>query len=90
MRFVHSREHLSAGDVVVVECSHQCNVRVMSDADFQNFKNGRGHRYLGGFYQRLPVQIAVPSSGNWNVTIDLGGSPSAFRYDIGYLKSEAA
>ena len=29
--FIHSREYLHDGDVVVVSCDHQCNVRVMSD-----------------------------------------------------------
>ncbi len=90
MRFIHSREYLNAGDTVVVECSHQCNVRVMSDNDFQNFKNGFSHRYLGGHYKRLPAHVTVPSSGYWNTTIDLGGSPSGFRYNIGYLKSDVA
>jgi hypothetical protein len=90
MRFVHSREYLNAGDVVVVQCSHQCNVRVMSDGDFRSFKQGRSHNYHGGHFKMFPARVVVPSSGYWNTTIDLGGSPSAFKYGVSYLKSEAA
>lgn len=82
MRFVHAREYLNAGDVVVVQCSHQCNVRVMEDADFQRFKNNGSHNYHGGHFKMLPARVQVPHSGYWNTTIDLAGSPSAFRYGI--------
>lgn len=90
MRFVHTRDYLNAGDTVIVHCSHQCNVRVMQDADFQSFKNGGGHNYHGGKYTRLPAIIRVPTSGNWNTTIDLGGSTAAYKYSISYRKSAAA
>jgi Domain of unknown function (DUF1883) len=90
MRFVHAREYLNAGDVVVVQCSHQCNVRIMSDADFQSFKNSGAHNYHGSHFKRLPARIAVPHAGYWNITVDLGGSPSAFKYGISYLKSATA
>ncbi|HTB03472.1 MAG TPA: DUF1883 domain-containing protein [Bradyrhizobium sp.] len=90
MRFVHAREYLNAGDVVVVQCSHQCNVRVMGDADFRSFKNNGAHNYHGGHFVKLPARIVVPQNGYWNITVDLGGSPSAFKYGISYLKSAIA
>jgi hypothetical protein len=88
MQFVHAREYLNANDVVVAQCSHQCNVRVMTDVEFQNFKGGRSHNHHGGHFKMLPARIVVPHSGYWNTTIDLGGSPSAFKYSISYLKHE--
>ncbi|KQZ00190.1 hypothetical protein ASD45_04480 [Pseudolabrys sp. Root1462] len=88
--FIHSREFLSAGDIVIVECDHQCNVRVMDDANFQDYRRGGQHRYYGGFYQRLPARIAIPHDGYWNTTIDLGGGRANIRYNIGYLKNRAA
>jgi hypothetical protein len=88
--FIHSREYLHAGDVVVVECNHQCNVRVMDDSNFSSFRSGRGHHAHGGFYKMLPARIAVPSDGYWNTTIDLGGGRANIRYNIGYIKREAA
>jgi hypothetical protein len=37
----------------------------------------------------LPARIAVPSSGFWNVTIDLGEGRANIRYNIEYLKRAA-
>jgi hypothetical protein len=90
MNFMHAREFLDEGDVVVVNCSHQCNIRVMDDSSFQSFRHGGAHRYLGGFYRMLPARIVVPSSGFWNVTIDLGGGRASIRYGINYIKRNAA
>lgn len=87
--FIHAREHLSAGDIVVVNCSHQCNVLVMDDLNFQHYRSGRPFEFRGGFYKMLPARIAVPYAGNWNVAIDLGGNRAQIRYGISYLKSAA-
>jgi len=84
--FIHAREYLHAGDVVIVNCSHQCNVRVMDDSDFSSFRSGGGHHYHGGFYRMLPARIPVPSNGYWNTTIDLGGGSASIRYSINYFK----
>lgn len=82
MDFLHKREHLNEGDIVEVDCSHQCNVRLTTDSQFSNFKNGRRHEYYGGAYERLPARIAVPHSGYWNITIDLGGRRAQISHSI--------
>ena len=38
MQFLHQREYLNEGDVVVVDCSHRCNIRLMGDSDFQSYR----------------------------------------------------
>ncbi|WOH64052.1 DUF1883 domain-containing protein [Bradyrhizobium sp. BWA-3-5] len=85
--FIHTRELLHAGDVVVVQCSHQCNVRLTDDSNFQAFRSGRQHRAYGGFFRALPARVAVPHDGYWNVTIDLAGGQANIRYSISYLKA---
>ena len=70
MKFIHQREHLNEDDLVVIECSQTCNIRLMSDANFRSFKNGGRHTYHGGAFDTFPAKIAVPSSGFWNITID--------------------
>jgi hypothetical protein len=87
--FIHAREYLHAGDVVIVQCSHQCNVRLMDDPNFNSYRNGAHHNCYGGFYRRLPARIAVPNDDYWNVTIDLGGGRANIRYNIEYLKRAA-
>ena len=88
--FIHAREYLHDGDTVVVHCSHQCNVLVMDDSNFSSYRSGGGHHHYGGFYKRLPAYTSVPSSGYWNVTIDLGGGNANIRYSINYVKRHAA
>ncbi|GGU81789.1 hypothetical protein GCM10009504_43070 [Pseudomonas laurentiana] len=73
MKFVHRREHLNEDDIVVIECSQRCNIRLMSDANFRSFKNGGRHTYHGGAFDRFPAKITVPSSGFWNITLDTAG-----------------
>jgi len=85
--FIHAREYLAAGDVVVVNCSHQCNVRLMDDSNFQAYRTGGQHRAYGGFFRRLPARITVPDNGYWNVTIDLGGGQANINYSINYIKA---
>ena len=70
MKFVHQREHLNEDDIVVVEGSQRCNIRLMNDANFRSFKNGGRHTYHGGHFEKFPAKITVPSTGFWNITID--------------------
>jgi hypothetical protein len=70
MKFVHQREHLNEDDIVVIECSQRCNIRLMNDANFRSFKNGGRHTYHGGHFDKFPAKITVPSTGFWNITID--------------------
>ena len=87
MQFLHKREYLNAGDVVLVDCSHRCNVRVMDDPDFSSYRKGGFHHCHGGHYNRLPARITVPEDGYWNVTLDLGGGSAPIRHSIGFLKT---
>jgi hypothetical protein len=70
VKFIHQREHLNEGDIVVIESSNACNIRLMSDANFRSFKNGGRHTYHGGAFDRFPAKIVVPSTGFWNITLD--------------------
>lgn len=70
MKFIHQREQLEEGDLVVIECSQPCNIRLMNDANFRAFRNGGRHSYHGGHFIRFPARIRVPSSGFWNITLD--------------------
>lgn len=87
MTFIHSREYLQEGDVVVVQCSHQSNVMLTTDSNFQQYRSRGRFHYYGGNFNRFPARITVPSSGYWNVTIDLGGGVANIRYSINVSKA---
>lgn len=82
MDFIHSREYLNAGDVVVVDSNYKANVLLTDDHNFAQYRAGREFRYHGGHYVRFPVRIVAPSNGHWNVTIDLGGGGGNLKYSI--------
>lgn len=87
MSFLHKREHLNGGDVVVVNCSHQCNVLLLDDSNFSRYQHGDGYDYFGGHYTRLPARIGVPHSGEWNIVLDLGGGSASIKHSIQVLRA---
>lgn len=80
MKFVqYDLGFIQRGDVVEVTLGNAANVRLMNSSDFSNFKAGRRHRYIGGLVKKSPYRAAVPSSGHWYVTIDLGMGGGSIR-----------
>ncbi|MEN3157278.1 DUF1883 domain-containing protein [Alkalimonas sp. NCh-2] len=65
--------NLKRGEVVEVTLTSGANVRLMDSSNFNNYKNGRKHKYYGGLARQSPVRIAVPNSGHWYVAIDMQG-----------------
>ncbi|GLK54536.1 hypothetical protein JOD31_001703 [Methylopila capsulata] len=87
MSFIHGEEHLSAGDVVVVDCDHQVNVLLLDDTNFSYYRRGQRFQYHGGFYDRFPVRITAPSTGDWNIVIALPpGRRANIRYNISVVR----
>lgn len=85
MSFLHKRLQLHQGDIVVVDCSHQCNIMILTDSNFNNYKRGGRFEYHGGFYERLPARIAAPHTGAWNVVLDLGGGSAHIKHSISVI-----
>lgn len=86
MNFLHKREHLNQGDLVEVNCSHQCNVMLLSDMNFQKYKSGQQFSYHGGHYKMFPVRIAAQNTGNWNIVLDLGGGSAHITHSIRIIR----
>jgi hypothetical protein len=63
------------------------NVRLMDSSNYQNYKNGRSHRYTGGLAKRSPVRLQIPNSGRWYVTIDMQGLRGTVRSSIRMMPS---
>ncbi|MDQ6472531.1 DUF1883 domain-containing protein [Flavobacterium sp. LHD-80] len=62
------------GQIIEITLSGSAaNVRLMDSSNFQNYRNGRTHRYSGGLARKSPIRLVVPSTGNWHVTIDMNG-----------------
>lgn len=66
--------YCQGGQVVEVTLrGNAANVRLLDDSNFQSYRSGRRHTYYGGHYRQSPARIKIPSAGNWNITVDLGG-----------------
>lgn len=87
MSFLHKRMHLNQGDTVVVDCSHKCNIMILTDSNFNNYRSGNRFQYHGGFYKMLPARITAPHSGEWNVVLDLGGGSANVRHGISVIRA---
>lgn len=77
--------YLEKGKIVEVQLSAAANVRLMDSTNYSNYKNGRKHRYYGGYVTRSPCRITVPSAGHWYLTIDLGGYSGTVRHNARVL-----
>ncbi len=66
---------------------NEANVRLMDSSNFQNYKNGRQHRYFGGLARKSPVRLQIPNSGNWHVAIDMQGLRGSVRTNVRTLPS---
>jgi hypothetical protein len=49
------------------------NVRLMDSINFNYYKNGKRHKYIGGLIKRSPCVLQIPHSGHWFITVDLAG-----------------
>lgn len=84
MNFTHyNLGHVERGSVVVVTLSGSAaNVRLMNGSNFNSYKAGRRHSYVGGLAKRSPVRLPVPRSGTWHVAIDMQGLRGSVRSGV--------
>jgi hypothetical protein len=87
MNFLHKREHLNQGDIAVVDCSHQCNIMLTDDTNFRKYKSGQQFSYHGGHFKIFPAKIAAPSTGYWNIVLDLGGGSATVKHSISFIRN---
>lgn len=88
MQFIHSREFLNNGDVVKLDCDTQCNFTIMTDSNFAAFRRKARFSYYGGHFSSFPATIVVPSSGFWNIVIDLGGGAASIKYNLSVIRAK--
>jgi len=88
MDFVHhDLSQLSGGEVVQVTLATAANVRLLDEANFSAYRQGRQYRYYGGYVTQSPYRVRVPASGHWHLVVDLGGYPGQIRSSVRVLSS---
>jgi len=89
--FIHSDLGFrQAGDVVEITLSgNAANVRLLDNANFEAYRSGRQHRYIGGTATQSPVRLTLPSSGHWHVAVDMQGLQGTTRASVRVIPVEA-
>lgn len=79
--------NLKKGQIVEVTLTNGANVRLLNSPNFNNYKNGRKHRYYGGLAKKSPVRLSVPNSGRWYVTVDMQGLQGSTNASVKVLEN---
>ncbi|MFI1520129.1 DUF1883 domain-containing protein [Kitasatospora cineracea] len=80
---VHDLGRQPKGAVAVINLSGgAANVRLMDPSNYRSYKSGGRHKYFGGLATRSPVRLAIPSGGQWYVTVDMAGLRGNVRSSV--------
>jgi len=79
----HDLGHREAGESVSVRLSGSaCNVILVDQRNFAQYRAGLPFRYTGGHCFRSPVELEIASDGHWYVVVDLGGYRGRVRGSV--------
>jgi len=90
MNYLHYELDAGPSDVIEVTLDHAANVQLLDPGNFQNYRDGRQYRYVGGYVQKSPYRIAPPHAGRWHLVVDLGGAAGTVRASAKVLSGGAA
>ncbi len=66
-------------DIIQVRLDKAANVRMLDISNFERYRDGQRHTYLGGRANKSTVNLKPPRHGHWYVVVDLGGYPGSVR-----------
>lgn len=78
-----------AGDVVEVTLTNGANVRLLDRSNFDKYRRGQAHRYVGGLAKRSPVRLEIPRSGHWYAVVDMQGLRGSTRASFRKIPGQA-
>ncbi len=86
MQFLHNDlGYLAAGQTIEVALDVAANVKLMDGGNFNSYRNGRQHKYYGGYATYSRTHITVPNAGHWHIAIDLAGRRGTIRSSVRVL-----
>lgn len=71
MRFLHGSLKAHIGDMITVQPSAPTRVLIMTDREFNKYKNNMSFTYYGG-HKDDAYKFTIPKSGTWKVVIEKG------------------
>lgn len=87
MNFTHyDLGNLDKGRIVEITLQgNAANVQLLDSSNFNNYKNGRQYRYIGGLAKSSPIRLQTTHSSHWHVAIDLRGMRGNVKSAINVL-----
>ncbi len=75
MNFIHhDLGNLEKGRIVeILLQGNAANVQLLDSSNFNNYKNGKQYRYIGGLAKKSPIRLQTTHAGHWHVAVDLRG-----------------
>lgn len=72
MRFLHGKVKARKGQAINVSFSLPTRVLVMTQKNFEKYKNNLTFTYFGGHKEESPYAFNVPNDGQWFVVVEKG------------------
>jgi len=72
MKFLYNSLKGKKKQIVKVTFDTSTKVKLMTAFDLNKYKQGRTHRYRGGFFENGPIFFRLPSDGIWYVVVEKG------------------
>ena len=72
MRFLHGKVKAFKGQTIEVSFSRPTRVLVMSQKNFEKYRNNLTFTYYGGQKEESPYNFSAPVSGEWYVVVEKG------------------
>lgn len=79
MNYLHQEFDAGPRDVIEVSLDHPANVLLLDTTNYNEYRNGRPYRYVGGYAKTSPVHLTPLRDGHWHLVVDLGGGFGAVR-----------
>lgn len=77
--------NVKRGEVVEITLTRGANVRLMDSSNFNSYKSGKQHRYVGGLAKRSPVRLQIPNYGHWYIVVDMQGLSGSTQASVRML-----
>jgi hypothetical protein len=74
--------------VEIILSGSAANICLLDSSNFQNYQQGRKHKYYGGLVRRSPARLTIPQSGHWHVAVDMQGLKGTTRSSIRIIPQE--
>ena len=72
MKFLYNSFKAKKKQIVKVSLSRPTKVKLLTAFDLKKYKQGRTHRYRGGFFEESTIYFRLPADGIWYVVVEKG------------------